>query len=756
MNRPRRDVRIILVAVGVWTSAALVVLNDVRAAYLLLGVAVILWLLHFVAARLWQRRRRLTVLSIVATMSFGGLFGALASAVHVVNRDDPDLVTVIDGNEPVTATVEVRSRPRQSQWQESTYLFNGLLRAIAIDDTELHGAWRIRLIGKGSEWAQITYRRQMVVEGSIWRGEATGLTAAVMRVGGVVERDPAPAYHRWAHSVRERTQDAVDAVSPPESGLIPALAIGDRTALDDELSDVFRETGLVHLTVTSGYHVGIVTGAVFVILLCLRIGVGGRVVACVVALLAFNLIVGPAPSVLRASVMAGMALLALAIGRPRAAPQALAAAVVLLVLFDPALALDPGFCLSVAATMGLLVWAFDWARRLRLRGWPTPVALALTVAASTQVAVTPILAGWGEGVSWVSVPVNLVAAVAAAPAVLLSILVAVIASISVDYGAMVAEVAAVPVRFLVWLAETGSAVPHGTFPWPRGWGGAVLVSVIVAVVWLVAKTRRRRVVFTVMTLMMLGAVLLVVVRPATPESWVVTMCDVGQGDAFVVPGDEGAIVIDAGPHPAAMDACLNDLGVDAVELFIVSHFHMDHVGGAAALNRGREVRAMLVPPAAGAEQGYELVGKHLPTPIRYRAQPGETHRYGATTVEVLGPPKVEWSGTRSDANNNSTVVRIEVDGTRLLFPGDVELAAQERLWRRKVDLSADIVKVPHHGSAYQSDEFLDRTGASTALIGVGAGNRHGHPDRSVIRRLESLGMTLWRSDRHGQVNLTTS
>ena len=176
---------------------------------------------------------------------------------------------------------------------------------------------------------------------------------------------------RAAGLLRAGLRRAVAPLPDAERGLLPGLVVGDTSRLDPGLREDFRTVGLTHLTAVSGTNVAIVTGAV--LLLARRLGLGLRAgpVLAAVALAGFVVLARPSPSVLRAAVMGVVGLLALSSGNRTAAMPALAAAVVVLVLWDPDLAATPGFALSVLATGGLLVLAPGWRAALarRMPGW---------------------------------------------------------------------------------------------------------------------------------------------------------------------------------------------------------------------------------------------------------------------------------------------------------------------------------------------------------------------------------------------------
>ncbi len=229
----------------------------------------------------------------------------------------------------------------------------------------------------------------------------------------------------------------------------------------------------------------------------------------------------------------------------------------------------------------------------------------------------------------------------------------------------------------------------------------------------------------------------------------------GQGDTVVLPVAAGrAVVVDAGPDPGAADACLRRLGVRRVPLLLISHFHVDHTAGVAGVFRGRRVDTVLTPqwpePAIGRDLVHTTAAAHG-TPL-VAAAAGWRYRAGLVDLVVLGPP-YPMRGTRSDPNNNSLVVLATVGGVRILLAGDAETELQRELRERLPPdgLRADVLKVAHHGSAYQDPAFLDAVRPAVALVPVGAGNTYGHPSEAVLARLSRNGARVLRTDVDGDV-----
>jgi competence protein ComEC len=587
---------------------------------------------------------------------------------------------------------------------------------------------------------------------------------AVLSARGPPDRVGEPdAWQRMAGGLRDGLTDAAArTLDPRPAGLLPGLVVGDTRRMDPILVEDFRQAGLSHLTAVSGANVAIVIAAVLWPLR--RRAVDRRVQAALaaVALVCFVVLARPEPSVLRAAAMGAVTLLALASGRPRVAVPALAAAVCVLLHVDPGLARDPGFALSVLATAAIVLLAPPWSRRLRQRGWPPLVADALAVSAAAGLATAPMVAALSGTVSLVSLPANLLAAPAVAPATVLGLLATVVGAVSTPAGDVLVRCAGWPTRWLVLIAERAAELPDAAPGWPAGVAGAALLAVLLAAAgWALWRFRRLRplAVAALVGLVLIGWPVRQVVRGWPLPDTVVVACDVGQGDALVLPtGTPGeGVLVDAGPDVAAVDRCLGELGIERLPLVLLSHLDADHVGGLAGALDGRSVGTVATGALSPADDRVPAVEALIRRAGAERIQlaPGDRREAGAVVLEVLAP-EPERATAAAEANDLSLVVRATVRGVRVLLTGDLGAEAESRLRTSGVDLRADVLKVPHHGSADADPGFLQASGARAALISVGADNTYGHPARSLLETLARAGMRVHRTDQQGDIAVVGS
>ena len=290
---------------------------------------------------------------------------------------------------------------------------------------------------------------------------------------------PTSGPHALAASARHNLEAVTSSLDPTRAALLRGLAVGDTERLDLAILDAFRRAGLSHLLAVSGSNVAIVVGAVA---LALRpVGLVARVAAGAAALGLYLLVVGPEPSVLRATVMGAIALVALAAGTRTDPLAALGVAVLVLIALRPGLVYSVGLHLSVAATAGIVLWGEAIARRAgRL---PRVISVPLGVSIGAQLAVAPLLVGTFGELSLVAPVANLLAAPAVPPATVLSLAAALAHGLNPTAGTFLARLAEPWAAWIVWVGEVFGELPWAALALPKeAW--LLLGAVVVAGVWI--------------------------------------------------------------------------------------------------------------------------------------------------------------------------------------------------------------------------------------------------------------------------------
>lgn len=597
--------------------------------------------------------------------------------------------------------------------------------------------------------------------------ESTGIRRSVAFAKCISAPNPVGSATNQQHIasvVRSALQEMTSGRHPNDDGaaLLPGLVVGDTSAQSAELENDLQEAGLGHLTAVSGANVAIVIAACEVALRRTRIRRATRIALLALAVLSFVVVARPSPSVVRAAAMALLTLWVWFRGSQRHSEIIVFISCSVLLVVDPWLAASWGFALSVAATLGLIIlprwWGASNASSFALK--------AMTTALAAGVATLPLLIAMGSSPTFASLPANVLAEVFVAPATIAGVLTAVIASlgalplVGVLISPLVTAIAIVPAEIGVWCAraivEIARLANQSIF-------NVVVVSttgfllLLLTLIAIVALRRFSRLDLRTVFLILICATLVLWSSQTfskwmshwPPPQWEVIACDVGQGDATVIRlADHSAMVIDVGGDPYLLDRCLDDVGVETVEVFIASHFHADHVGGVAGLPRGREVHRVVVGTLEMPRGGLELVQQTFRNTELEVAFVGMSDSYqgefGEVTWSVLqtGLSSVATEADGTAINNQSVVVLVSTPHMKVLLTGDIEIAAQTSLMAAISPLHVDVVKVPHHGSRSQEPAFARWSGARLAWISVGADNAYGHPSREAITYYKSAGMVV--------------
>lgn len=623
--------------------------------------------------------------------------------------------------------------------QTGRVLVSSAEAALTLGD-RVHGEVRLEAMDRSDSFESALYRRGVIMKA---KGQLT-------RTGS--SHNPVL---RAANAFRARMRrGVVDSLGSPDAGLLLGLTIGDESRIPARVIEEFRAAGLSHLTAVSGANVAIVLGAVVVICRALRLRYRWQIAFGLATLGFFVLVTRWEPSVLRASVMAAIALCSFFFGRRSQALNALALALVALSIADPFILWSIAFQLSFAASMGIIV--LGPMLRVKLARLPSVAADALSVAIAAQAAVAPLVAvHFGTFSPW-AVPANMLAFGPVAPATLLGF----IGGAAANVSPVIARPFVVSAGPLVWLirkvAEAFSNLPGATLLVPHDPLTIGLICLLVLAVVLALDRRRQLARWPILAAAasLIFSNLAAVAKSDLPAGARITFLDVGQGDAALIESAGGArVLVDGGPDPHLLKTLLRREGVRRLDVVIASHGHFDHVNGLKGVLDGFDVRQALDPgvPVPLVEK----VGTFS------RAQDGESYVVGDLEIQILGPSsqlreQSELSLSEpegAEINDASIVARISWKNQCALFPGDLEEEGQRVLAERHPSaIQCSVLKAPHHGSGRLLESFVRSVKPKWVVVSVGR-NDYGHPSRKALRIFRDSGARVLRTDRSGNVEV---
>jgi competence protein ComEC len=595
---------------------------------------------------------------------------------------------------------------------------------------------------------------------------------------------------RWAFRLRQAMSRAINQrLGEPAAGFVRTMVVGERSDVPAQVEDGFRAAGATHVLSVSGLHLAVVVALVFQFLRRLiacfpswSLRMPPKVLASALSLPAcafYTLLTGEAVATVRSALMASMVLCAAVVNRPLSLPASIAAAAIVLLVPSPLALVDVSFQLSFASVIGLGLFA-RWLLpqgSARVSAWPHRVLLWLSRSFSACLAaslVTLPLVAHHFGEVTPAAPIgNLVLVPIVELLVLPCGLVGALLALAHPWaGAPPLLLAGLASRLALGLADIFRRFAPVLLVRIPNWGETLLLVAAAAFLlqFFVDRSRWRRWWLAVGTIAVTLAFTSLTVRETirrTRDDLRVTFIDVGQGDAALVEGPCGFVMlVDGGGRydnsfdtgARIIEPLLRTRGITRLDLVVLSHPHPDHLNGLLRILRRFPVGALWTNGDDGNNPTYgELMAlareRLVPTP-----PPAVLSRSGLT-VSPLGPWRDGGIGVSPGLSTNdaSLVLRLSYAGRSVLLSGDIGEEGEADLLDRRsagIDIGCEVLKMPHHGSRHSSgDAFLDAARPSLAVASAGMYNRFGLPSPIALERYARRGVWVLRTDRDGAVSV---
>jgi competence protein ComEC len=607
----------------------------------------------------------------------------------------------------------------------------------------------------------------------------------------------------WIYSLRSRLSQSLARVLPePQAGLAQGIVLGIRANIPESLKNDFTRSGTAHLLAISGVNLTIMAG---ILLSALLWALGRRgywyVWLTMGAIWIYAVMTGMNPPVVRGAIMASIFLLAEFLGRQKSAMVALMMTAAVMAGINPRVLGDASFQLSFLAMAGLVVISPAFrsygrglvAARLGDEGFPASAANftvdAFSATLGALIVVWPVIAYYFDIVSLVG-PLATFLALPSLPGIIIS------ASLTALIGLVWLALAQV-IGWLAWLflsymlavvkgmaTPSLSAIEFHLVNVGFIWG---YYAVLGATIWFIGNRgkmpkfmpkisiRSRTSIRVAERLLrykvwIAGALLVIAVPVAYTAATMpddnlhVSFRDVGEGDAVLIQKGSQQVLVDGGPSPQAISLALGEempFWDKSIDMVILTHPHNDHLAGLIEVLRRYNVGQVYGPElkydspvfAEWSNIIAEKKIKHIAASTGQRINMGN-----GIFIEVVNPPNLLVSGTESDIDNNSLVLRLSDGKVSFLLCADIMSETEWRLISERASLASTVLKVAHHGSdSSTSAGFLAVVNPQVAVVSVGADNGFGHPDAEVLQRLtQQTGVKqIYRTDLNGTIDFIT-
>lgn len=539
------------------------------------------------------------------------------------------------------------------------------------------------------------------------------------------------------------------------SAWLQALVLGSRDLLEEETIDLFQRWGLSHILAISGLHVGLITSFIYLLLLRTSLFTVEKVETIMLFFLpVYAFLAGGAPSVWRASLMIMLVIIIRKSQLRMNYADIVSIVFLCLVAIDRMIIYDVGFQFSFAVTYSLI-----FSRKL-IQQTKSNVFRLMQISFISQMAILPLQIEYFHYFQPLSILINCIIVpyfsffviplmfflflILPFPAIMTlplehifkycqHFLLRFLALIDqyIDYPFIIAELNVVEICFYY----------------------------VILILFMQALEKNKRKRSLSYGIVLVSVVCIFTLKPYFSPVGVVTMLDVGQGDAIVIelPYRKGVFMIDAGATFSFQDEEASDRiykniikpylygrGIHTIDTIFLSHAHLDHFGSVPFIIDEINVEEIVVSPffdrtilKEWAEKGIDIAVASIPG----------TYEHNGHTFYFLSPEDDLHS-----ENDNSLVIFTTFANKSWLFTGDMEEKAEQHLLRSFPHISFDVLKVAHHGSHTSTNEtFLENARPKIALISVGKNNRYGHPAPEVIKRLAEKNIHVYRTDEDGAI-----
>ena len=565
--------------------------------------------------------------------------------------------------------------------------------------------------------------------------------AKIIKVG-----KPEISFMNIVSCFRKSLNDSIDGIyDDNEASLVKAVVTGDKSFISDETRALYTDGGAIHVLCISGLHVSII--ASIIIFVISKIFPKDKELRTIIAsgtLLVYMVFIGMTPSVVRAVLMAVIAMAAIPLGRRSDGLNNMFIAALIILLIKPLTLFNAGFLLSFATVFGIVL-SLEY-RKFDGRGKYIK-DIASTSLIDTLFAL-PITAYYFYSVSLAGIVTNLVVLPLTPVVVISGILSAIVGLFNTFLGGFVGLPALAVLKLYELVLNLAASVPF-----LNGITGKVDIlfclfyyTALILIIMNKEKDKRKTLVSGVCILCML---FIVGADRFIFKNAEIAFMDVGQGDCAVITDyKKNAYVIDTGgvwyydeeenTGKRFIYPYLQYKGIDEVDVLFISHPDTDHALGSLSLMDSVKVKEIVFADFNYEES--ELYDKIIKTARRNGTkvtfmESGDMKTEGEMTFECIYP----FSDSKGNDNAGSMVIRFTYNDFSALFTGDLGIAQERIIIDNNIDVSADVLKVAHHGSKYATcEEFIEAVGCDVAVISAGENNYYGHPDSEVMERLEGI------------------
>lgn len=591
--------------------------------------------------------------------------------------------------------------------------------------------------------------------------------------------------HKVSNSIKQKIEDLTD---KNNASLIKGILLGNTSSIEEDVKDEFRVSNISHILAVSGMHVYYI---IFGIQLLCKLNVGKQKTRFIIILflIIYMFITGFSVSVVRASIMAIISIVANILYRRNDTFTTISISLVLILLYNPFLITNIGLQFSYIGTIGIIIFNKNMLKFLKSLSIKIKEIVAVTLSA--QLAILPIIIYHFNSFGIYFLFTNLLISIIIGPIIILSSLVIFFSYIL----SPIVQVFLPILKGLFCILTLISKISYLPFSEIIISTPKILLIIIYYILILIinyiyslyhlkklnyTQLRIRNIIALTKYRIRLNKIkyvkyscsfilILIIIVFTIPKKLEINFIDVGQGDStFIITPKNQTILIDGGgslskEYDVGKNTLLPyilDKGYTKIDYIFISHFDQDHIGGLLTILRKLKVGEVIISKQIENSENY----KEFLNIVKEKKIKVEVVKAGDKLIiedniyfDILWPKKYEEITTNA-LNNNSIVMKMYYKSFSILFTGDIEEIAENKVLElykgQDNKLISNVLKVAHHGSNTSSKkEILDKINPKIAFIGVGKNNLFKHPSDETIENLKNHNTVIYRTDKNGEITL---
>lgn len=531
-----------------------------------------------------------------------------------------------------------------------------------------------------------------------------------------------------------------------EAGLMTAMLLGDRNNLDDELYDLYREAGIVHIIAISGMHISILAGIILILVKPL-----GRYISSVIVILFmcfYIILTGGSVSVVRSGVMMFFYILSGLISRKYDLISSTALACTLLLFVNPYYIFDLGFQYSFIAVF-TIGFTSEILKNYKIENkFINLIVISIAISLTTK----PITVYNFYYINCIDFIVNILVVSLSEFILIFGLISAIVGTFMLNIGVFLSGSVYVVLKVIEYISEFSLS-----FPFAHVQTGAIsIISFLLMYIALIFIYKILMGKIYAIFPLVLSAVLLFIGINTRYDDFEMYVIYIGQGDCAVIRDDDKCYVMDVGSseYKNYGEVLFNELqynNIHKIDGIYISHMDYDHMGGVTEVAELMPVENIYISEYCDKNENYNTI-------IDYASENNinieyVNENYEEQLTENMSIKLVYTDKNAVSTNNSSAVYKVTYGGKSILFTGDIDSDIMDRA-SDVAEINADILKVPHHGSSGSiSEKFVAAVSPELAVNSAGNNNIYGHPSGETIAFYNSMDIPFLSTNYNGMVKI---